>query len=75
MTNTVEGFFSLLKRGVFGVFHHVSPHHLHPYVAEFEFRYNERKVSDGPRALRAVVMTQGKRLMFKAPIARLTGES
>ena len=43
-TNTVEGFFSLLKRGMYGTFHSVSKHHLHRYVAEFEFRYNARKV-------------------------------
>jgi hypothetical protein len=69
-TNTVEGFFSLLKRGVFGIFHHVSPHHLHRYVGEFEYRYNERKINDGPRMVKAIKMTGGKRLMYKQPIKK-----
>jgi hypothetical protein len=52
------------------VFHHVSPEHLGKYVAEFEFRYNERKVTDGTRAAKAIEMTGGKRLMYKQPIKR-----
>jgi transposase-like protein len=45
-TNTVEGFFSIFKRGIYGVYHHVSEQHLHRYTSEFDFRYNyrERKV-------------------------------
>jgi hypothetical protein len=42
-TNTVEGFFSILKRGIIGTFHHVSPQHLQRYCAEFDFRYNYRE--------------------------------
>ncbi|MGH9904797.1 MAG: IS1595 family transposase [Pyrinomonadaceae bacterium] len=42
-TNTVEGFFSILKRGIIGTFHHVSPQHLQRYTAEFDFRYNHRE--------------------------------
>ncbi len=45
-TNTVEAFFGLLKRGVNGTFHHVSKEHLHRYLAEFDFRYNLRKLKD-----------------------------
>lgn len=45
-TNTVEGFFSLLKRGLYGTFHSVSRKHLHRYVAEFQFRWNTRKLED-----------------------------
>ena len=48
-TNTVEGFFSILKRGVNGVYHHVSRGHLAKYRDEFAFRYENRKVSDGAR--------------------------
>ena len=48
-TNTVEGFFSFLKRGVYGTFHHLSKKHLHRYLSEFDFRYNARDVSDGER--------------------------
>ncbi len=40
-TNTVESYFSILKRGVIGTYHHVSPQHLKRYVCEFDFRYNE----------------------------------
>jgi transposase-like protein len=62
-TNTVEGFFSLLKRGLMGTFHHVSRKHLHRYVSEFEFRYNTRRMDDGERTVRAIRAAQGKRLM------------
>jgi len=41
-TNTIEGYFSILKRGIYGVYQHVSEHHLKRYLAEFDFRYNER---------------------------------
>jgi transposase-like protein len=65
-TNTVEGFFSLLKRGLFGTFHHVSARHLHRYMSEFDFRYNLRATTDGERAALAVKGAEGKRLMFRA---------
>ena len=61
-TNTAEGFFSLLKRGIYGTFHHVSPKHLHRYVAEFEFRYNARWITDGERTALAIQQSEGKRL-------------
>jgi len=64
-TNTVEGFFSLLKRGINGVYHHVSKEHLHRYLAEFDFRYNARKVTDAERTASAVQGFEGKRLMYK----------
>ncbi len=48
-TNSVEGFFSLLKRGINGTYHHVSSQHLHRYLSEFDFRYSNRKVTDGER--------------------------
>lgn len=64
-TNTVEGYFSLLKRGLTGTYHHVSRHHLHRYLAEFDFRYNARKDSDAVRNFLALKNTQGKRLMYK----------
>jgi hypothetical protein len=64
-TNTVEGFFSLLKRGVNGTFHHVSKEHLHRYCDEFAFRYDNRKVSDGKRAQLLVAKAEGKRLTYK----------
>ena len=66
-SNTVEGYFSILKRGVIGVYHHVSQEHLHRYLAEFDFRYNERValgVDDLTRADRALVGAKGKRLTY-----------
>lgn len=48
-TNTIEGFWSLLKRGIFGIYHHVSPEHLHRYCDEFDFRYSTRKIQDTGR--------------------------
>jgi hypothetical protein len=65
-TNTVEGFFALLKRGIFGTFHSVSKHHLHRYLAEFEFRWNTRKLDDGARTLQAIRLSEGKRLRYAA---------
>jgi transposase-like protein len=64
-TNTVEGYFSLLKRGITGVYHHVGSQHLHRYCAEFDFRYNERHVSDGLRMAAAIRSAEGKRLTFR----------
>jgi len=48
-TNTIEGFWSLLKRGIFGVYHFTSKKHLQIYVDEFVFRYNSRKISESER--------------------------
>ena len=64
-SNTAEGFFSLLKRGITGVYHHVGRGHLNRYCDEFSFRYEHRKVSDGARAAKLVVGAEGKRLMYR----------
>src|ERR1700733_12802886 len=67
-SNTVEGYFSVLKRGITGVYHHVSEAHLKRYLAEFDFRYNERialGVNDAERASKAVVGIAGKRLLYQ----------
>jgi len=64
-TNTVEGFYSQLKRSLDGTHHHVSTKHLHRYVGEFDFRYNTRKVKDGERTVIAVQKTAGKRLQYR----------
>lgn len=45
-TNSIEGFWSLLKRGIYGIYHYASPKHLHRYCDEFEYRYNTRKTTD-----------------------------
>lgn len=64
-TNTIEGYFSILKRGINGVYHHVGKQHLHRYLSEFDFRYNSRHMEDGERALLAVKKVNGKRLMLR----------
>jgi hypothetical protein len=67
-TNTVEGYFSILKRGVYGVFHHVSEAHLGRYLSEFDFRYNTRialGVDDTQRASLALKGAKGKRLTYE----------
>jgi transposase-like protein len=72
-TNTVEGYFSILKRGIVGVYHHVSPKHLKRYLAEFDFRYNERMalgVNDFERATKALKGIEGKRLTYRQPHQR-----
>lgn len=64
-TNTVEGFFGLLKRGIQGAFHHVSKEHLQRYVDEFAFRWNARKLTDEERTLRALKQGDGVRLTYR----------
>lgn len=63
--NTVEGYFSILKRGVNGVYHHVSRAHLDRYLTEFDFRYNRRGVTDSARTIAALQMAEGKRLTYR----------
>ncbi|MBI4183129.1 MAG: IS1595 family transposase [Proteobacteria bacterium] len=64
-TNTVESYFALLKRGVYGTFHNVSEAHLYRYLAEFDFRHNTRKLSDAERAEALLRGAQGKRLLYR----------
>ena len=64
-TNTVENFFSIFKRGVIGTYHHMSEAHLARYCAEFDFRYNNRDVSDFERADEALKGITGKRLTYR----------
>lgn len=68
-TNTVEGFYSIFKRGMKGIYQHCSEHHLHRYVAEFDFRYSNRESNgcdDGERSTRALQGIAGKRLTYRA---------
>jgi hypothetical protein len=60
--------FSFLKRGIYRTFHNVSRKHLHRYVAEFDLRWNARKVDDGERLARAVKSSVGKRLTYPQPV-------
>jgi transposase-like protein len=66
-TNSAEGFFSIFKRGMKGVYQHCAEKNLHRYLAEFEFRYNTRKITDGERAVLAVQGGEGKRLTYRQP--------
>ncbi len=69
-TNTVEGFYSIFKRGMKGVYQHCSEKHLHRYLAEFDFRYSNRAAvgfGDGPRTDEALKGIVGKRLTYGGP--------
>jgi transposase-like protein len=64
-TNTIEGYFSIFKRGMKGVYQHCGEKHLHRYLAEFDFRYNERSISDSERAAKALKGIKNKRLTYR----------
>jgi transposase-like protein len=67
-TNTVEGYYSIFKRGMKGVYQHCGEQHLHRYLAEFDFRYSNRValgVDDSERTIRAIKGGHGKRLTYK----------
>ena len=67
-TNTVENYFSIFKRGIYGVYHHVSEAHLKRYLCEFDFRYNERAdlgINDDERAAKVIMGAEGKRLTYR----------
>jgi transposase-like protein len=69
-TNSAEGYFSIFKRGMRGVYQHCSEKHLHRYLAEFDFRYNHREAlgySDEARTVAAVKAAEGKRLTYHQP--------
>ncbi len=69
-TNSAEGYFSIFKRGMRGIYQHCAEKHLHRYLAEFDFRYNNRialGVNDGERAALAVKNSTGKRLTYQGP--------
>jgi hypothetical protein len=69
-TNTVEGYFSIFKRGMRGIYQHCKEKHLHRYLAEFDFRYNYRAslgFNDNDRTIAAVRGAEGKRLTYHQP--------
>jgi transposase-like protein len=66
-TSTVESFFALLKRAVYGQFHHISEAHLHRYLAEADFKYNTRSEDDADRADALLRGVKGKRLLYRQP--------
>ena len=67
-TNTIEGFFSIFKRGMKGIYQHCGKQHLHRYIAEFDFRYSHRAaldVTDPMRASKIIKGAEGKRLTYR----------
>lgn len=72
-TNTVEGYYSIFKRGMRGIYQHCSEKHLHRYLAEFDFRYNNRVklgCDDVARAERALIGAKGRRLTYNQTNSR-----
>jgi hypothetical protein len=67
-TNSVEGFFARVKRGMMGVYHNVSKEHLHRYMAHFAYMHNTRALNDGDRTLALIRKADGKRLMYRDPL-------
>ena len=68
-TNTVEGYYSIFKRGMKGVYQHCAEKHLHRYLAEFDFRYSNRVAlgyDDEVRSVKAMQGISGKRLTYRA---------
>jgi transposase-like protein len=68
--NSAEGYFSIFKRGMRGIYQHCAEKHLHRYLAEFDFRYNHRVklgIGDIDRTLAAIRGAEGKRLMYRQP--------
>src|SRR3984885_298122 len=75
-TNTIEGYYSIFKRGMKGVYQHCGERHLHRYPAEFDFRYSNRTklgVNDATRAAKIVEGAKGKRLQYRRPDERPLG--
>lgn len=64
-TNTIENYFSIMKRGLTGVYQHVGSHHLKRYLGEFDFLYNHRNLTDAERAVAALRGIEGKRLTYR----------
>ena len=68
-TNSIEGFFSVFKRTIFGTYHQVSPKHLHRYCVETSYRFNSRKITDAER-FRIVMSNPEGRLTYKELIQK-----
>lgn len=68
-TNTVESSHALLKRSIVGIYHNVSSVYLHRYLWQADFLWNARKMNDGERTVLAIKSAEGKRMMYKQPIA------
>jgi transposase-like protein len=68
-TNTVESTHALVKRGLVGIYHNVSREYLHRYLWQFDFLWNNRQLNDGERTILGVKSAEGKRLMYREPLA------
>jgi transposase-like protein len=68
-TNTAESSHALVKRGIVGIYHNVSREYLHRYLWQFDFLWNHRQLNDGERTILAVQGAEGKRLMYRPPLA------
>lgn len=69
--NCTENYFSIFKREIYGVYHSISEAHLHRYLKEFDFRYNNRTalgIEDTERAEKAIMGAEGKRLTYHQPV-------
>jgi transposase-like protein len=74
-TNTIESYFAILKRGVYGTFHSISEQHLPRYCAEFDCRYNGRHLTDAERTNKLLAGAKGKRLLYRWPDETAHGET
>lgn len=74
-SNNVENFWSHLKRGIYGIYHQVSPQHLHRYCTEFEFRFNARKMKENDRFDVSLKQTENFRLTYKQLINKNSSEA
>jgi transposase-like protein len=70
--NTAESSHALIKRGVYGTFHHISVKHMQRYLDEFDFRWDHRKTNDVERTHAALSQVEGKRLMYRSPNGQTT---
>ena len=68
--NTLEGYFSIFKRGMKGVYQHCGEQHLQRYLVEFDFRFNNREIEDAERRDKALAGSEGKRLTYRWPSER-----
>jgi len=67
--NTAESSHALIRRRLIGIYHNVSREYLHRYLWQFDFLWNNRQLNDGERTILAVKAAEGKRLMYKDPVA------
>jgi ISXO2-like transposase domain len=67
--NTAESSHALIRRGLIGIYHNVSREYLHCYLWQFDFLWNNRQMNDGERTILAVKAAEGKRLMYRDPVA------